>query len=172
MDKSFLEKEYVLNKKSIPELSLETCKPKSTIRYWLKKYGLLRSRKDGFDLSRHKLGKHMIGVERVFTKDWKENISEAAKKRWEGNSKGISLKPNGYYEYTTGLNKGRGVHRVLMEEKLGRKFHKTEHVHHKNGDKTDNRLENLEVLTISEHMKHHALENNINRDRNNLGQFK
>jgi hypothetical protein len=172
MDKSFLEKEYVLNKKSIPELSLETCKPKSTIRYWLKKYGLLRSRKDGFDLSRHKFGKHMIGVERVFTKEWKENISEAAKKRWEGNSKGISLKPNGYYEYTTGVNKGKGVHRVLMEEKLGRKLDKSDHVHHINSDKADNRLENLEVLSISEHMRYHGLENNVNRNRNNLGQYK
>jgi DNA-binding transcriptional ArsR family regulator len=172
MDKSFLEKEYVLNKKSISDLSLETGKSKSTVRYWLNKHGLLRSRKEGFDLSRHKLGKHAIGVRRVFTQEWKDNISKGAKKRWEGNSKGVSLKPNGYYEYTTGNNKGRGVHRVLMEEKLGIKLNKTEHVHHINGDKKDNRLENLEVLSIEEHMKHHGIENSKNRNRNNSGQFK
>jgi hypothetical protein len=30
-------------------------------------------------------------------------------------------------------------------------------VHHKNEDKTDNRLENLERLTASEHGRHHAM---------------
>jgi len=35
------------------------------------------------------------------------------------------------------------------------------HVHHKNGDKRDNRPENLEILTASEHMKRHP-ENAIN----------
>jgi hypothetical protein len=39
-----------------------------------------------------------------------------------------------------------------MEQHLGRKLLPTEHVHHKNGDPLDNRLENLEVLGSKEHM--------------------
>lgn len=46
-------------------------------------------------------------------------------------------------------------HRWLMEKHLGRKLDTSEHVHHINGNKLDNRLENLEILVASDHHKHH-----------------
>lgn len=46
-------------------------------------------------------------------------------------------------------------HRLVMEEKLGRLLEPWEKVHHINGDREDNRPENLVVTTLSDHMKGH-----------------
>lgn len=44
-------------------------------------------------------------------------------------------------------------HRLVAEQKYGRRILKTEHVHHLNGVKDDNRPENLEVISPSAHAR-------------------
>ena len=48
------------------------------------------------------------------------------------------------------------LHRVLMENKVGRQLGPGEIVHHKDENKENDRIGNLELKTRSEHSAHHA----------------
>lgn len=47
------------------------------------------------------------------------------------------------------------LHRVLMENKLGRLLLASEVVHHIDENKDNNDLSNLQVMSASDHVKHH-----------------
>lgn len=73
--------------------------------------------------------------------------------RWKG---GRSIQPTGYVRVAIGGGRWRYEHRVVAEATLGRPLTSRQQVHHLNGDKADNRPENLVVLGIREHALLHV----------------
>lgn len=59
-------------------------------------------------------------------------------------------------------------HIVVMTESIGRPLEAGEVVHHRNGDKTDNRLENLQLTGAGDHQRGHAF---MTRQRDARGKF-
>lgn len=64
--------------------------------------------------------------------------------------------PVGYAGKTYIGNRYAYEHRLLMEEKIGRLLDRKEVVDHVNGNKLDNRVENLQILSPVLHGKKHA----------------
>lgn len=108
----------------------------------------------------HKIYNQKYGSKKVT--DWVKNVGHSM---FRG---GIGITTDGYLWI---LVKNQGywnnqvkLHRYLMEIKLGRKLKPTEIVHHIDGDKFNNSIDNLEILDRAKHNKIHRHFNKENRD--------
>lgn len=86
---------------------------------------------------------------------WKGGtVGEAgSRKRSNGSGTGWYIDHHGYVVRQITKNGKKchtAQHRLVMEEHLGRSLFPSEEVHHKNGVKDDNRIENLELWSTSQ----------------------
>jgi hypothetical protein len=126
---------------SIAELGRQTGMSTELARYYLLKHGI-ETHRTGFKSPR------TVPI-----------ATGADHHNWKG---GTTMHADGYVlEYAPGhpaaaTQKGYILqHRLVMEHHLRRYLTSDEVVHHRNEVKTDNRIENLELTNLSEHMTHH-----------------
>lgn len=122
--------------------------------------------------------KNCLNCGKEFHRDENKRISDFKEKKYcsrecfyIGNSgeknynykRGYRLNRDGYARDSNDVF----IHRKVMAEKIGRKLHDWENVHHIDENKLNNHPDNLEIFTNSEHRKLHA----AIQKRNKTGQF-
>jgi hypothetical protein len=155
LTKKFLTQEYIIKEKSIYTIGLEHHINHETIRRYLKNFNLLRTQSEArkIGINHHKKDCNCLscrckkgltrGKNNPFFKGYKTKNKEGY----------IFLYlPN----HPSRINNYIAEHRIVMEKYLNRYLKPTEIIHHKNGIKDDNRIENLCLCkSRKEHHKYH-----------------
>lgn len=112
---------------------------------------------------------------RTFSEESRKKMSESKKMHFDGiNSYGyLKQRDDGYIsayapDHPQANQDGRVMlHRIIMERHIGRYLRPDEVVHHINHIRSDNRLENLRLMSVHDHMSMHMKERHAKR-RNDL----
>lgn len=168
--KDLLNKLYLEQNKSCVQVGKEINKSGTQVFRYLKRFGIktrsacitksqkgkILSQKTKDLIRQAHLGKSISQTQREQHRQWMLlNVKRGENNpNWKG---GIYINPKGY-RYIRILNHPMALsngyvaeHRYVVSTSLGRPLTRFEHIHHLNGIKSDNRLENLELLNAQTH---------------------
>lgn len=148
---------------SLRQVSAATGTPVPTLRYRFMRAGVLRDRTTGIRLAGTEGRLSQRGPRGPYAKSHGEAVSKARNAWAEKHAKGTRINSQGYVEYTRGPHKGKRVHVVLIEERLGRRLRSDECVHHIDGDRQNNHINNLALMTFAAHARLHRREEKLRR---------
>lgn len=130
----------------------------------------IRSQSEGMKLSharpevRRKMSASATG--RTLPEEAKDKLRSIVGPLHQSWKAGITI-TGGYLQFTSspanGAHAGKLLHRVIAEWKIGRPIKEGEHVHHKDGNKLNNHPDNLQVMTASDHLRLHAIQNGLGK---------
>ena len=97
------------------------------------------------------------------TEKHKQNIKKGMLKYFDNIGRKGTISKNGYKIITIN-NRRIYEHRLVWEQHYGI-IPKGYQIHHINGNKLDNKIENLELISQKEHLKKHSKENHFGKNR-------
>jgi len=188
-DEDWFREQYLEKKLSTTKIAEETDLTPEGVRERLERYGIERRQpntqklhdaewlREQYQDKKKSPGKiaDRLGCGRSTVYRWLENHSIER----VGKSGFASSRPASYFVGSRGYpvwsdtksGEMYPVHRLLAIAENGVDAVKDNHIHHVNGVRYDNRPENIEVLSPSEHIKRHNEERAFDQSRDEMGRF-
>ncbi len=155
---------YVVKQMPMWKISQELNVAVGTVFNYLKKYNIRTRSSSEANKGRKLSPEHRLAISRRMkgfkhSDETRKKMSEAKKIHRQGHKK---RRCDGYIavyypDHPKSTKDGYIMEHILVVEKsIGRHLEENECVHHINENREDNRIENLKLMTKSEHMSYHA----------------
>lgn len=168
VDYETLYRMYIVDEKPMHMIANELSIAIGSVHKYLKKYEIpTRKKKDTFTMKGRKLSKEQCEAiskrnkGRIFSAETRAKMSDAHKIHGVGHKK---ERNDGYIsvyfpEHPKSAKNGYIMeHILIMESIIGRHLKDSECVHHKNKNRSDNRIDNLVLMAKREHLSMHSKE--------------